>query len=200
MKIKQLLEQEAQPDYAQIVQETSEFFGRTTGGLLFRGLQRELHEPRLVTPRTNRTPTDTSIDVHQVLDQAFHRRFGVRYRSNSIFATGDLSVARMYSAGDVAVALPVNGMRFCWSPEIDDLYEHMLRAMKDNAVEIPDEAERLDFCVEKALETYEQTNLAAAVNTGHEVMISSPVWLIPQQNLRNKDQIPAIRNQLLSYL
>lgn len=198
MKIQQLFESQA--DMHSIVAECSDFFSQTSSGLLFRGLSRAMYEPTKVTPRANRRPANTPAAWHDALDAAFEKKFGHRYRSSCIFAVGSVKAARAYVSSSLAIALPVNGMRFCWSPVIDDLYEYMLRALHSQETNIPDENERLDYCVQQMIATYQETDLQAGIDAGHEIMIATPVWIMPQQGRDIRDRIPEVRTELQSLL
>lgn len=198
MKIRQLFESQA--DMATIVSECSQFFSQTASGLLFRGLVRTMYDPTKVTARPNRRPSNSSIEMHEALDDAFEQKFGHRYRSSCTFATSNVTVARAYAYSTLAIVLPVNGIRFCWSPEIDDLYEYIIRGMKVKEAEIPDDRERLLQCVQEAIATYQETDLQACLDSGHEIMIATPVWMIPEESRHIKDRVAEIRNKFNSYL
>lgn len=198
MKLQQLFETQA--DMHSIVAECSEFFSQTSSGLLFRGLSRPMYEPTRITPRANRRPANTPAAWHDALDAAFEQKFGHRYRSSCIFAVSSVMKARAYVSSSLAIALPVNGMQFCWSPVIDDLYEYMLRAMQSQEANIPDENERLDYCVQQMIATYQETDLQAGINAGHEIMIATPVWILPEQKRNIRDCIPEVRTELQSFL
>lgn len=71
--------------------------------------------------RKNRTPKDTPEFIHNALDDEFKNKFGVKARSNSIFAT--FSVENAYDYGNAYHIFPVGRKyAFIYSQEIDDLY------------------------------------------------------------------------------
>ena len=55
--------------------------------------------------RQNRKPTDTSIEVHNLFDDYFEDKFGVRFRSNSMFTTPSIEDADSY--GEPYIIFPV---------------------------------------------------------------------------------------------
>jgi len=70
--------------------------------------------------RKDRNPTDTPENIHNLLDDAFQKKFGIRLRSNSIFLTFDTSTAESY--GDLYVIFPVGKYEMYYNNNIDDLY------------------------------------------------------------------------------
>ncbi|RUM46236.1 MAG: hypothetical protein DSY46_00480 [Hydrogenimonas sp.] len=49
------------------------------------------------------------------------KKFGIRFRSQSIFCTGDIQSAKQY--GEIAVIEPIGDFEICWSPKCHDLIE-----------------------------------------------------------------------------
>lgn len=70
-------------------------------------------------PRDDRYPKDTPQEIHELLDDAFYRKFKWHPRSQGVFAS-HFSVALGY--GIPFVFLPVNGYKYIWSKTINDLY------------------------------------------------------------------------------
>ena len=71
--------------------------------------------------RKNRTPMDMPEDAHDAFDDAFHKKFGIKARSNSIFVTGSKYMAENY--GDTVYAIfPIGKYKYLWSPKFQDLY------------------------------------------------------------------------------
>jgi len=71
-----------------------------------------LHSPRI--------PRHMPVDAHNEADSWFADKFKVKFRSQAIFCTGSIAVARSYGAP--AAICPVGEHLFCWSPYIGDLY------------------------------------------------------------------------------
>ena len=69
--------------------------------------------------RPDRKPTDTPLPIHEFMDNWFYEKFGVKFRSNAMFATKSQS-AQIY--GDVYIVFPIGEFKYCYSSTIDDLY------------------------------------------------------------------------------
>lgn len=67
----------------------------------------------------NRKPTMTPLDTHNICDQWFLERTGVRFRSNSFFCDPDKSVAATF--GKPYIVIPKGEYKYCWSPEYADM-------------------------------------------------------------------------------
>lgn len=76
----------------------------------------------LLTPRQDRVPKDMEIDIHDYLNNEFHRQFGFYARSQGVFATFDVGTADDY--GRPFIFFPVGNYKFLYNPEISDLYTH----------------------------------------------------------------------------
>ena len=70
--------------------------------------------------RPDRKPTDTPLPIHEFMDNWFYKKFGVRFRSNAMFATKSQGRAQIY--GDVYIVFPIGEFKYCYSSTIDDLY------------------------------------------------------------------------------
>lgn len=71
--------------------------------------------------RTDRSPMDTPIDVQEVLDDLFYRKFRWRPRSNSLFVTSRLSTAESYGH-HVYMIFPIGQYKYLWHNRIKDLW------------------------------------------------------------------------------
>ena len=105
-------------------QHYKQLIGNIHENLLYRGM-RERFAPDAVLkwPRTNRRPLTTNGDVHKAADEFFDETFGIRFRSNSIFATGDKETAAYY--GDVYAIFPLDEPKLCWSEDVNDMTNHL---------------------------------------------------------------------------
>ena len=114
----------------------------------------------------NRKPSDTWLSTHDAADQWFLDNTGIRYRSNSVFCTGDQYVASGY--GDTFAIIPVGEFSFCYSNIIGDMTYAV-----GNLKEDPDTDEGVAE-IHKILKKgkYQQnTNLRSAIKSGSEIMI-----------------------------
>jgi hypothetical protein len=88
----------------------------------FKTLKRGMkNKPKLFigNVRPDRRPSDTPLPIHEFMDNWFYKKFGVKFRSNAMFATKSQS-ARLY--GDVYIVFPIGEFKYCYSSTIDDLY------------------------------------------------------------------------------
>ncbi len=94
--------------------------GNIKENILYRGM-RVYYSPDAVLKyvRTNRRPLTTVKGIHQAADEYFESKFGVKFRSQSIFAVGDKRVAEGY--GDVYAVFPLDEVKMCWSEQIVDM-------------------------------------------------------------------------------
>jgi hypothetical protein len=136
---------------------------------LFRGMDIK-KDLVIYKQRADRKPTSMPLGLHNALDEEFKKRFGHPYRSNAFFATGDRSFAGEYVEHlDPSIIIPIGNFSFCWSPEIDDLYNHIGQHDYDKP----------DFAKMYASETidegnYTDKNLDAAIESGNEIMVNGP--------------------------
>ena len=89
---------------------------------LWRGVSGHIQLPAFSTQKvkTNRGPTDSSKEIHEVLDNYFKSKFGIKFRSNAVFTTGRCHVAEEY--GDAFIVFPIGEYKYIWSPKILDAY------------------------------------------------------------------------------
>lgn len=70
--------------------------------------------------RIDRQPLDTRRDVSEILDICFEEKFGVKLRSNGVFASRLPTVASDY--GRPYLFFPIGDYKYYWSPDVKDLY------------------------------------------------------------------------------
>lgn len=110
--------------------------------------------------RLDRIPKDMPRDIHLELDRAFYNEFGVKVRSNSIFAIGLSAPANDY--GPACRIWPAGKYRVIWSPEIDDLYEWLT----DEYIR---DKKKIDY--DALMRMYTEGDLCGAILSGREIMI-----------------------------
>ena len=71
--------------------------------------------------RKNRSPKDMPEDAHESLDDGFYDEFGVHYRSNAVFVTGNFNTADSYG-DNVYMIFPIGQYSYAWSNQVQDLY------------------------------------------------------------------------------
>ncbi len=70
--------------------------------------------------RKDREPRDTRREVHKVFDETLEEFFDIRYRSQSLFVSGDDNWGSSY--GHPYVIFPIGKFSFIWSPAVRDSY------------------------------------------------------------------------------
>ncbi|WP_223435338.1 MULTISPECIES: hypothetical protein [unclassified Pseudomonas] len=136
-----------------------------------------LDHPMIVMTRKNRKPRDTNIELHNAADEWFFEKFGVKYRSQAVFVTPQLDVARGYGAtfDHVVRVIPLGGYSFCWSKKFAD----MLLLLNDG-VKLAEVSAYLDRA------EYTELDLSSAYTSGNELMlycnayVAIPVLLLPE--------------------
>lgn len=107
----------------------------------------------------NRTPVNMPLYVHERIDDCFERQFGLRFRSRSLFTTGDPAIASSY--GNIRSVVPIEEFCFCWSPHAVDLYSEVALNMGRN--------ETIEEMVARL--SYRCNDLASAIKSGNEIML-----------------------------
>ena len=116
----------------------------------------------------NREPVDTDHNVSSTADKWFEKKFGIKYRSNSLFVTGNLGTAEEY--GETVAIFPIGEFSFCWSPKVSDFTYSLIKGseLTDGFDELEEVTRHMD------LADYTSTNLIAAIDSGNEIMIHCP--------------------------
>lgn len=77
--------------------------------------------------RTDRRPKDTSKKLHDYVDGWLNKQFNIKFRSQSVFVTGDVSKAVDF--GLTYLVFPIGDYDYCWSHDFKDMTEDI-----DNAI------------------------------------------------------------------
>jgi hypothetical protein len=144
----------------------------------FRGVSRRYpkDKPSIQTVRKNRSPRNSPLIFHKVADAWFRARFGLSYRSESLFVTSRVISAAAYAEDKTSVVriIPISPYRFCWSPNVSDLL-FAARRLTDR--------HEIESFLDKA--SYSEQDLNSAHASGNEVMVSCeryvaiPLALLP---------------------
>lgn len=112
---------------ADMINERGGEWKKLTGGfptnsmnwILYRGMH-VMFAPDIVVkyPRTNRRPLTTNKAMHDAADEYFKKKFGVKFRSESIFASRSTTLAKYY--GDIYAIFPLDKVSFAWSEKVED--------------------------------------------------------------------------------
>ena len=97
-----------------------------------------------------------SLGLHEEVDEYFFNNFGIKFRSQSVFCTGDIKSALEY--GKVAIIEPIGDFQICWSPKCYDLIE--IEDFPWMSVE--------EFIIEKK---YQIGSLKEAIESKNEIML-----------------------------
>lgn len=81
--------------------------------------------------RKNRTPRDTPIELHKEMDKWFHKKFGVKARSESLFCTFNEKDSQLY--GEPHIIFPIGKYKMISSNKIEDIY-FVLETLFTNAI------------------------------------------------------------------
>ncbi len=138
----------------------------------------------VISPRVDRRPLDTSKIIHGVLNKRFTEKFGYPFR-NAIFATCGSVAASEY--GTSYVIFPIGELHFLWSDVVEDLYSDYFDYFDDD--ELTD-IKRINEAIDEFIGYYQTTDLAAAMFSGHEVMIANKCYAL------TVGQYMQIKNQL----
>ena len=112
---------------AKIIKERGKEWEKYIGGyhtdnlnwLVYRGMMVRFSPDICIKyPRTNRRPLTTHAKVHELADDYFKHKFGIKFRSESIFVSRSKSLAEAY--GDPYVIFPLDRVDFAWSPKVED--------------------------------------------------------------------------------
>jgi hypothetical protein len=90
--------------------------------------------------RKDRKPMDTIRVLHDIIDDWFEEEMGMKARSQTLFCFGESAREAAKEYGDLAVIVPIGTFRYCWSPDVNDLYDGVIKkemqthSLKDNAI------------------------------------------------------------------
>lgn len=142
--------------------EAAQWDELTKGQPLYRGFSIKLKNAsvQIASPR-NRSPVSMPLSIQTEMDNWFETRFGIRLRERSIFATGNIEIAKHYAGdyGEIRVLRPIEPFCFFWSEYCADLYEEYENMPRDES--IPELLHRLEF---------KSIDLDRALQSSHEIM------------------------------
>lgn len=136
---------------------------------------------REITVRKDRKPRDAHQVVHGLIDAYFQKKFGVRVRSEGLFATGDEHIARRY--GDLHYVFPVGEFKFVWGTYKDNPVQDTIQWARDIKLRI--EVQTRDKHEASTQEILDQidwhtTDLVKAIESGAEIaLLADKALLVP---------------------
>jgi hypothetical protein len=113
---------EAAQNLQVFIQENCQSWLAQAGNLIvYRGLNlpSDINYSYIKKVRRNRLPKDSTAAWHRLFNNIITAFGGVANRSNSVFASGDISQAEVY--GEIYVVFPISDFNYTWSPIYSDL-------------------------------------------------------------------------------
>ena len=113
--------------------------------------------------RKDRKPRDMKIEIHNILDEVFYEKFGIKARSQTIFTTPNYNQTKTYTgtAGSAYIIFPMGEYEIIWSDRIYDLYGEIVGMYSKT---------KKDFS-EFVGEYYQKGNLCNAIRSKTEIML-----------------------------
>lgn len=148
MQLLQLLTEQAdrQQEVVELmyaIRQAKPFFDQTAddpAAWLYRGINRSETPTTLsgvISPRADRQPLDTPLQIHTMLDNRLYQDFGIKYRSNSMFVTGDRAFAGDYGA--LCIVLPLGPFKYAYGKNVRDAYgEFRAQKLRASIIESPE--------------------------------------------------------------
>ena len=94
------------------------------------------------TTRKDRDPVDMPKAVSKAIDDYFQETTGIRWRSTSVFASGNHHAAMYY--GNLFCLFPIGQFNYCWSPRVSDLFNKLDQQLGNNRLAYRDFDRQLD--------------------------------------------------------
>lgn len=171
--------QEFEAKWPQILEECSSALSSMVAAekqarrmFLYRGVRNNPGHIIRAVSRTDRKPLATSDTIHTFMDKWFDENGFKAKRSNSIFASSNETTAvnyavKMDKTNDPAVILiiPTDAAAITWSPKVDDLYYYFPKYRGHD-----------EWLKAMNLADYKSSDLAGAIVSKNEVMISGAYW------------------------
>lgn len=138
-----------------------------------------------------RNPRNTDIEIHEILNKFFKRKFGWDVR-NGISVSNSLKQAQYFATtnfGNLYVFFPVNGFKYCWSKRYTDLYNDLsithIKTATWTDTELEDWMNKYMGDFKRAVNTYTDKDLEKVLRMGdtsnenkREVMFKSSKYYL----------------------
>lgn len=110
----------------------------------YRGIQVYRPQPLVIKKyvRTNRHPVDTPNNISKLMDNWFNKKFGIKFRSEALFVTGNVIAAKHF--GYVYIVFPIGNYDYSWSPVYSDLTDDFANALSKKIKQYPEEYKYLN--------------------------------------------------------
>lgn len=174
---------------------------------LYRGMRNYIKPPyEIYEVRKNRKPRDTPPIIHKTLDDHFLKKYGHKYRSNSLFAAGSSSTVMQF--GTPHRIFPIGNFDFIWHPDVYDLLDYIHDEAKrkfddyNDAGNIrllvrdnPERAKEITNEIISNIQFIKNKRLADAIELDNEIMINCDQYVV----LANPGN-PSLNKQLIDEL
>lgn len=131
-----------------------------------------------ISPKLERKPKDTPIDIHNFMNSRFQAKFGYPFR-NGIFASGEQRTAAHY--GLVNILFPIGKLNYIWSSQVDDLVYVIDRIYTKDEFDDEDtinQNPQLAQEFENLIDTYKSVELDRCILSNHEVIFANDCYLV----------------------
>lgn len=138
------------------------------------------------TVRKDRKPLNTKLDIHNIADELFYKYFGIKARSQSVFAYNNHQHLSLYinSIKDIFIIIPKTPAEYIWSDSIDDLtmhwHEYKSKARKQGATREDD----IEFLDKEISSEYQKSK--DVPNTTSEIMCYCSEYYLIQKHFIEK--------------
>jgi hypothetical protein len=139
MKFKTYLNEESSEEIKSLIEKDCQPFLKNWDnlgiGLLYTGRKVYISAISKSQVRKDRKPKDMPEETHKIIDNWFYKKFGVRSRSNAVFAT--FNEYNTYQYGDLFMIFPIDNYIVISSDKVKDLWLYFKR--KENWILNPDD-------------------------------------------------------------
>jgi len=148
---------------------------------LLRSGRRNVGYFKKLSVRMDRRPIDTPMDIHNWLDNWFHKKFGIKARSQTLFCTSDISFAGSYGSS-IYYIFPISNFEIIWSNIVKDIYNQDSFRM---GLEIFQER----FLAGIRPNSYGKGDLQGALKSGNEIMLYCKEYYVLDDDGMNTELI-----------
>jgi hypothetical protein len=186
MKFKEFLTEETENTMELIQKNCKPFLKEMKGSeILYRGYKDDFSDHVVKTRRKNRKPTNTPVEVQNILDKYFLRYHGWKVRSEGIFATSNYFDAKFY--GSAYIFFPIGNYSYIWSPEIKDMYDNIIFEYEKYGKMKKEKLKKLEEDLLDIIKNKFQTNdLKAAIKSENEIMFNVDTYYLVNRKYREQ--------------
>ena len=148
--------------------------------------------------RKDRKPSDTPLELHKLFNDWFLDEYGIKHRSQSLFATGDYVAASSYGTS-VGIIFPIDKYKFVYSKKYQDLTNDIDKArLMEPPKSITDEyVDKIYDFMDNGM--YSDTDFKAAIKSENEIMINCNEYYILNIG-RGQDGVTKLLEDLEEYI